>query len=77
MRQTRTILLGGVILALMLPLTPACKKCVTCSVADAHGNMLMDSVRTCGTRDEIKEAQDNARVRAANVGGISTCMEEN
>jgi hypothetical protein len=59
-------------ISMLLP-AAGCRKCETCKVYDSQGNELPDPKRTCGSRKMLEKAEENASLRAMNLGGTYTC----
>ena len=68
----KTILFSAFLLLISMG---SCRKCVTCTVSDSNGNILVDKEETCGSREDRDLAKDKARDQATLISGTYTCEE--
>lgn len=53
----------------------SCRKCITCTVSDSSGNVLVDQEETCGSEDDRELAEDKAKDQATLISGTYVCEE--
>jgi hypothetical protein len=53
----------------------SCRKCITCTVSDSSGNVLVDKEETCGSREDRDLAEDKAKDQATLISGTYSCEE--
>jgi len=54
----------------------SCRKCTTCEVKDASGNVIVEATETCGTAVELEDARLLAAQKAELIGnGTYTCTD--
>ncbi len=55
----------------------SCRKCTTCEVKDSSGNIIMEATETCGTTEDLEDAELFAAQKAQLIGnGTYTCTED-